>query len=117
MNDLNNFAMFHMRHKQRRGQNSMPCMNYRKQLGSSNFDGNFDMRDFIRKKNYQQVVTYQNMTLLLRQEVELYEMSTQTSATLQMFGLSKNQGAQKYLRSMLQSTHVRFYKKNEIHNR
>jgi hypothetical protein len=68
----------------------MPCMNYRKQLGSSNYDGNLETSYGKRIIAGSHIPKYDSPT---KQEVELYEMSTQTSSTLQMFGLSKNQGS------------------------
>ena len=93
MTDLNNFSTFTApREKQKAKYNAI--MNFRKQVGSSNFDGNYDGNletaygKRITAGSY--VPKYEVPT---KQEVELYEMSTQTSSTLQMFGMAKNEGA------------------------
>jgi hypothetical protein len=64
--------------------------NYRKQLGSSNFDGNLETAYGKRITAGSHIPKYQAPT---NQEVQLYEMSTQTSSTLQMFGMSKLEGS------------------------
>jgi hypothetical protein len=93
MNDLNNFSTFTVPQAKERAKFNA-VMNYRKQLGSSNFDGNNDMN--LETSYGKRIIAgshkpkYDSPT---NEEVELYEMSTQTSSTLQMFGLSKKQGA------------------------
>jgi hypothetical protein len=89
MTDLNNFAMFTAPQAKEKAKFNA-VMNYRQNLGSSNFDGNLETAYGKRITAGQHVPKYEAPT---KQEVELYEMSTQTSSTLQMFGLSKKQGA------------------------
>jgi hypothetical protein len=89
MTDLNNFATFTAPQAKEKAKFSA-VMNYRKQLGSSNFDGNLETAYGKRITAGQHVPKYETPT---KQEVEIYEMSTQTSSTLQMFGMTKRQGA------------------------
>ncbi len=90
MNDLNNFATFTAPQMKERAKFNA-IMNYRKQVGSSNFDGNLETAYGKRITAGQHVPKYDAPT---KQEVEIYnEMSTQTSSTLQMFGFSKFEGS------------------------
>jgi CRISPR/Cas system-associated endoribonuclease Cas2 len=89
MNDLHNFATFTVpREKEKAKFNAV--QNYRKQLGSSNFDGNLETAYGKRITAGQHIPKIEAPT---NQEVQLYEMSTQTSSTLQMFGMSKSEGS------------------------
>jgi hypothetical protein len=93
MNDLNNFSTFTVPQAKERAKFAS-VMNYRKQLGSSNFDGNYDMN--LETSYGKRIIAGSHKPkydLPTKEEVQLYEMSTQTSSTLQMFGLSKNQGS------------------------
>jgi len=89
MNDLNNFATFTAPQMKERAKFNA-VQNYRKQVGSSNFDGNLETAYGKRITAGQHVPKYEVPT---KQEVEIYEMSTQTSSTLQMFGMAKNEGS------------------------
>jgi hypothetical protein len=89
MTDLNNFATFTAPQAKEKAKFNA-VQNYRKQLGSSNFDMNLETAYGKRITAGQHVPKYEAPT---RQEVQLYEMSTQTSSTLQMFGMSKLEGA------------------------
>jgi len=89
MTDLNNFATFTAPQAKEKAKFNA-IMNYRKHLGSSNFDGNLETAYGKRITAGQHVPKYDAPT---KEEVELYEISTQTSSTLQMFGMSKSEGA------------------------
>jgi glutaredoxin 2 len=89
MNDLNNFAMFTAPQAKEKAKFNA-VQNYRKQLGSSNFDGNLETAYGKRITAGSHIPKIEAPT---NQEVQLYEMSTQTSSTLQMFGMSKSEGA------------------------
>ena len=89
MNDLNNFAMFTAPQAKEKAKFNA-VQNYRKQLGSSNFDGNLETAYGKRITAGSHIPKIEAPT---NQEVQLYEMSTQTSSTLQMFGMSKLEGA------------------------
>jgi hypothetical protein len=89
MNDLNNFATFTAPQAKEKAKFNA-VQNYRKQLGSSNFDGNLETAYGKRITAGSHIPKYEAPT---RQEVQLYEISTQTSSTLQMFGMSKLEGS------------------------
>jgi hypothetical protein len=89
MTDLNNFATFTAPQAKERAKFNA-VQNYRKQLGSSNYDMNLETAYGKRITAGSHVPKYDLPT---KQEVELYEMSTQTSSTLQMFGMSKSEGS------------------------
>jgi hypothetical protein len=89
MSDLNNFATFTVPEAKEKAKFNA-VMNYRKQLGSSNFDGNLETSYGKRITAGQHVPKYEAPT---KEEVQLYEISTQTSSTLQMFGMSKLEGS------------------------
>jgi hypothetical protein len=89
MTDLNNFATFTAPQAKEKAKFNA-VQNYRKQLGSSNFDGNLETAYGKRITAGSHIPKYEAPT---RQEVQLYEISTQTSSTLQMFGMSKLEGS------------------------
>jgi hypothetical protein len=89
MTDLNNFATFTAPQAKEKAKFNA-VQNYRKQLGSSNYDMNLETAYGKRITAGSHVPKYEAPT---KEEVQLYEISTQTSSTLQMFGMSKSVGA------------------------
>ncbi len=89
MNDLNNFAIFTAPQMKERAKFNA-VMSYRKNLGSDNYIDNLET---AYGKRITAGATKPKYEVPTKQEVELYEMSSQTSSTLQMFGFSKFEGS------------------------
>jgi hypothetical protein len=105
MNDLNNFSTFTVPQAKERAKFAS-VMNYRKQLGSSNFDGNNDMNlKLLTEKELSQVVINQNMTCPRRRKFNYTRCQHKRAQPYKCSGCPKTK-AQKYLKSMLQSIYT-----------